>query len=131
MGILRTFESRLVGTGLSGGCAIALKSGGWSRNFRVAMPDVESESEADRAARTLRLRGRLLGLATAGWSSGTRFADRRRAIPTSGAFPDPVTRLIDEAQRLRFSKTARTSRAKRSLRSPTSRHRRTRAASSV
>ena len=51
---------------------------------------------------TMRLRGRLLGLVMVGWSSGTRFADRRQNILAAARFRDPVTRLINEAQRLRF-----------------------------
>ncbi len=86
----------------TGGCSIALKSGGWSRNFRVAMPDVESESEADRAARNHAI-ARTFARLGDGWM--VEWNTLRRPAPEypdGGAFPDPVTRLINEAQRLRF-----------------------------
>jgi len=86
----------------TGGCAIALKSGGWSRSFRVAMPDVESESEADRAERN-RAVARTLARLGDGWMVEWNTLRRPSpGYPASGAFPDPVTRLIDKAQRLRF-----------------------------
>jgi type IV secretory pathway VirB4 component len=86
----------------TGGCVIALKSGGWSRSCRVAMPDVRSESEADRAERN-RAVARTLARLGDGWMVEWNTPRRPSpGYPEGGSFPDPVTRLIDEAQRLRF-----------------------------
>ena len=66
------------------------------------MPDVESESEADRAERN-RAVARTLARLGDGWMVEWNTLRRPSpGYPASGAFPDPVTRLIDEAQRLRF-----------------------------
>ena len=85
----------------TGGCAIALKSGGWSRSFRIAMPDVESESEADRAARNCAI-ARTLARLGDGWMVEWNTLRRPApGYPDGGAFRIRL-RGDRQAQRLRF-----------------------------
>ncbi len=86
----------------TGGCALALKTGGWSRTLRVVMRDVESQSEADRALCN-REAARAFARPGDGWMWEFNTVHRPApGYPKGGEFPDASTRLVEDAQRLCF-----------------------------